>query len=68
MTARPAIGSSSTFPDLVVGAGSTARIIFLNDEIVMMRRRQLPVPFSHVVGHFVTYSWKDVTHSHDTQA
>jgi hypothetical protein len=41
MTARPAIGSSSTFPDLVVGAVSTARIIFLNDEIVMMRRRHL---------------------------
>jgi hypothetical protein len=41
MTARPAIGSSSTFPDLVVGAVSTARIIKLNDEIVMMRRRHL---------------------------
>jgi hypothetical protein len=41
MTARPAIGSSSTFPDLVVGTVSTARIIKLNDEIVMMRRQHL---------------------------
>jgi hypothetical protein len=39
MTSRPAIGSSTTFPDLVVGAVGTARIVFLNDEIVMMRRR-----------------------------
>jgi hypothetical protein len=56
MTARPAIGSSTTFPDLVAGAVSTARIIKLNDEIVMMRRPQPPVPFSHVVGQFVTSS------------
>jgi hypothetical protein len=56
MTARPAIGSSTTFPDLVVGVVAAARIVFLNDEIVMMRRPQPPVPFSHVVGQFVTSS------------